>query len=136
MATARRARGPHCVEPQLTWCRVELRFTAADRRLALQQLDLELELYLLCDQYAACFQRLVPGQAPLLAIDLATQAETELRVAPRILARADHFALKRERVLLALDLEQSVHRQARVLLRDARARELNRRVLLGIQEVS
>src|SRR5690606_26501716 len=50
----------------------------------LDQLNLNVDLNLITDQNATGFQRLVPGQTPLLAVDLGARFKPGAQVAPGV----------------------------------------------------
>ena len=59
----------------------------ADQRLALDELQVDRDVHLFAHQDSAGFERGIPGQPKVLAVDLRRRRQTDPRIAPRILLR-------------------------------------------------
>src|SRR5690349_941562 len=111
-------------------------FHQAALRLA-DRLGLDLELHLLADQHATGLQRLVPGDAEVLAVDLGGGGEADDLLAPGAHGQALELDVQRHLAGHAADGELAGELEVLALrLGQAGAAEDDLRVLLGFQEVA
>src|SRR5438067_65615 len=114
-----------------------LRCARDDGRLLLpHQLDLDRHLDVVADDPAAGFERLIPVQPEVLAVDLALGLETHALPAPRIARAALEFGVERD--LAGRTANRQVPDELELAVDvavDALALERHRRVLLDVEEV-
>src|SRR3954447_5344347 len=103
--------------------------------LRLRELELDAELDVVGQGEPALGQRRVPVEAELRAVDDGLEREAELRVAERILGRALDRAGAGDRLGLALDRQVALDGDVVAVLGELERRELDLRVLLGVEEV-
>src|SRR3954467_15897578 len=134
----RRAGTPDSIEPPSSM-RTAARMWTIGRTVSVlaDGLALNLDLDLLADHHAAGLEDHVVGQAPVLAVDLGLRAEAEHSLAIRAGGRALELDDQLDRLGDAFDGELAVEDELGAGVRlDAGAAELERRVLLRLEEVT